>query len=742
MEYEEDVSSEDADMVPAGAEPSDKKAEAPERDRALVQKIIKEIKADKRHHEKAFKRMRRDMHVATWGAEEAWGADNYRANLLGRHVKMKTAALYAKNPKAVARRRETLDFTVWDENPATLQVAMQTAQQVQMAVQEAQIIPPQADPVTGMVIPVEPQLPPGAEQAQAVIADFQQGMQRRQFIQKYSKTLEILFAYALSEQKPLNFKHGMKQVVRRALTTGVGYVELGFQREYGPRPGMDAQVADITERLAHLKNLANKVQEEEITDTDAEMAELEHSLTALQSEEEVLVREGLIIDFPQATKVIPDRRCKQLDGFVGAGHVTIEYAYTPDKVKELFGVDVGQKYTSYTAGAGSSRDISEDDIWDSDYEWSGPDNKKGGMVCVWKYYDKVSGLVYFVADGYDGFLRPPSAPDVFVEDFWPIYPLTFNAVESEDELFPPSDVTLLMDMQREYNRSRQGMREHRDAARPRWAFANGAFGDEEDPLVIRNMKPFDAVGLNIDPTAKIGDILQVMPVPGVDPNLYETGQLFSDMQLVGGAQQAQYGGTSQATATESAIAANSTSSTDGAAIDDLDAFLSNIARASGQILQREMSEEKVKEIVGPGAVWPDLTLAEIANEVALEVEAGSTGKPNQAVEINNWKQIAPLLLQMPGLNPEWLLRETLRRLDDRMDLTDAIVSGIPAIVAQNQNTQPNVAEAENDPNAQGGQGADNAEKTPEQSGSDAPMGSNHETPPTIKYGADGSRLNA
>jgi hypothetical protein len=51
-----------------------------------------------------------------------------------------------------------------------------------------------------------------------------------------------------------------------------------------------------------------------------------------------------------------------------------------------------------------------------------------------------------------------------------------------------------------------------------------------------------------------------------------------------------------------------------------------------------MSEEQVKAIVGPGAVWPHLTLADIADEIFLEVEAGSTGKPNQAVEINNWKR--------------------------------------------------------------------------------------------------------
>jgi hypothetical protein len=40
-----------------------------------------------------------------------------------------------------------------------------------------------------------------------------------------------------------------------------------------------------------------------------------------------------------------------------------------------------------------------------------------------------------------------------------------------------------------------------------------------------------------------------------------------------------------------------------------------------------MSESSsVLKIVGRGAVWPQVSLAEIAGEVFLEVEAGSTGQ--------------------------------------------------------------------------------------------------------------------
>ncbi len=712
----------------------------PERDRRLVSELIRRIKDDKRHHEKAFKRMRRDMAIAMWGSDDKWDENSYRANVTGRQVKMKTASLYAKNPKSVARRRETMDFTTWDENPQSLQMAMMVVQQATQMLAVASQDPAAVaampiDPMTG-----QPQLPPEVMQAQAVVADYQQGMMRRQTITKFGKSLEILFAYALKEQRPIDFKRGMKQVVRRACTTGVGYVELGYQREYGPRPGMQEKLADARTRLDHIKNLAEQAQSGEIEDYSSEMAELEHSVRQLQAEPEVVLREGLIVDYPQSTKVIPDRLCKSLDGFVGARHLTLEYTYTVDEVKEVFGVDLGTEYTSYKTLDGSSSTYASDDMQDDAYGNSEPKKGKTSLVCVWKHFDKSSGLCYYVADGYGKYLREPAAPDVFVEGFWPVYSLTFNAVESEDELFPPSDVSLMYPMQQEYNRARQGLREHRHAARPRWAYPNGAL-NEEDIAKVKDVKPFEAIGLNIDPQSKLADILQSFPVPGVDPNLYETGQLFGDMQLVAGAQEAQLGGTSNSTATEASIAAQSTNASDNSSVDELDAFLTTIARDAGQILIRETTPEEVQRIVGPGAVWPGLnmevmSLEDIVSEVTLEVEAGSTGKPNQAVEVNNWKQMLPFLLQMPGINPLWLARETVRRLDDKLDLTEAIGEGIPSIAMMNQQKQP--AQGENDPNQQGAQGANNAEKPQGEAGSDAPMGSNRQEGGVPTQQADGA----
>lgn len=692
-------------------------------EKAHVQKIIAKIRADKAHHEKAFKRMKRDMFVATHGCEKGKSEDSYKANVAGRHVRQKTASLYAKNPKAVARRRESMDFAVWDENEQSLMLAFQTIQQATAMMAQTQGM--QAIDEFGNPVAAEPQLPPGFEQAQALVADFQQGYARQQQMKKFGRTLEIVFAQSLAEQKPVDFKTGMKQVVRRACTTSVGYAELGYQREFGPRPGMTEKLTDARQRLDHLKKLSAGLAAEEFDETSAEMAELQASIQALQSEPEIVLREGLIFDYPASTKVIPDKLCKHLTGFIGARHLTIEYIYTKQEVEELFGVDLAHCKGYAEPGAQNYNTTVPDDDEDQGRLPLDDRNNADTMVCVWKHYDKPSGLVYFVCDGHPGFLRPAAAPDVFVTDFWPVYALTFNAVENEDELYPPSDVGLLLDMQREYNNSRQGKRDHRRAAKPRWAYSNGAF-DAEDVEQLKNLAAFEAAGLNIDPDTDIKKVLMAVPVPGVDPNLYDTGEIMQDMELVVGRSQTNMGGLSKkATATGEAISAGATAASDNSGVDDLDAFLSAIARGAAQILMREMSEEKVRESVGVGAVWPAQTMTQISEELSLEVEAGSSGKPNQAVEINNWERLLPSLMQMGGIQPTWLARETLRRLDDRMDLNEAIVAGLPSIVAQNANAQPSTGDPASDPNAQGAEGGNNSTPPPGgPTGSGAAFGSN------------------
>jgi len=431
------------------------------------------------------------------------------------------------------------------------------------------------------------------------------------------------------------------------------------------------------------------------------------------------VREGLVFDFPEANSIIIDPMCRQLRGFVGASWICHELYLTPDEVMEIYSVDLKTQYLSHDM---KGRLTGPSDPYQNRVSYGETNDERSaeGLVQVWEVYDRKTGVQYCIANGYNDFLREPMSPDVKVETFWPVFALVFNEVEHQDHLYPPSDISLLLPMQHEYNRARQGLREHRRANRPKYAAPAGVLEDADKEKLATH--PANAV-IELQALAagqKVNDVIQPVGQIGIDPNLYEVRTIFDDIQLVVGAQESQFGGLSKATATETSIAESARMSSLGANVDELDGFMSEITRAAGQVLFAEMSVEEVKKIAGPGAVWPEMTRDQIMEEVFLEIEAGSTGKPNRAAELANIERIMPFLLQIPGIDPSWLAKELLKRLDDKLDLDSAFADKIPSIVAMNQQQQPGTG----DPALQGapGGGADNAPRQLPSGGGPAPIG--------------------
>ena len=682
--------------------------------KALVSVWTKRIQAAKQHWEDTvFKRMREDMKFAQglqWHDQTRMDDERYVANLTLRHLSNKTADLYAKNPKATAERRERLDFQAWDGRQESLMEAMQQISQFQQQYPD---------------VPLEQaaQYLPQLQQAQTVINDAQQGVQKQQMMDSIGKTLELVYEYQLDQQIP-NFKVQMKQLVRRTLTTGVGYLKLGFHRVYERRPDQADRVTDVSEQLALVEQQMADLEDGEIEPYQHEAEELRETLEKIQNEDSAIVREGLDLDFPPATSIIIDPKCRQLQGFIGARWVAQEFLLTLDQIKRIYEVDLQNGGFSPYDEAGNRKA--------EDAEPEGEDGEETGeqqRAKVWELYDRSTGLVYCIADGYGDFLEEPRAPYVKLEQFFPFFVLEFNALENEEALFPPSDVTLMRDMQMEHNIARQRLREHRDANRPKYGAPQGKLS-EQDKTNLQSGPAHSVIELQgLQPNEAIESVLQPLQFTNIDPNLYEVGSFFEDVLKVEGTQEASMGGTSGATATESSIAAQARSSNIASNVDDLDDFLTNVAHGASHILLTEMSEEKVREIAGDGAVWPSLSANEIAQDLWLTVRAGSSGRPDRAQEIQNFERLAPLLMQIPGISPSWMAREAAERLDDRIDLSQAYVEGMPSINAMNAQASDAMkagAGAEpttDEPTQQGDQGGDNAERQPE---SDTNMGPNND----------------
>lgn len=640
-----------------------------------VSEWVEKIDDAKAFWKKTFKQMKDNTEFAARGADKKWIADGcYRVPILNRHINTSVSVLYARNPKASVKRRRQLMYTLWDGRQDSLQAAMESAATT-------------ADP-----------------NAMAIIEEVQAAVQRDLMLDRMAKTLEIAWEYYLNEQSS-NYKQQIKALVKRTKVRGVAYFKLVFQRALKVQPEITAKIEDTTSKLAEIERLLEGKQQGDFTDTDAEAAQLRALLDDLKQQEYVIVREGPVIDFPQSDQVLIDPEVTHLKSLTGAGWIAFAYAKTREEIQKIYKVDLGEGFTQQSEGKEARQ---------------APISAKTGKekprkIDIYEVWNKDTEQRFTICPGYDGFLEPPAAPKPETSRFWPLFPVVFNEVDHDELIVPPSDVEQGKDIQNEYNRSREGLRQHRIAARP--YYVEGGRLSESDKSKLGNH--LDHEVLTVTALAAGEDINKLLmrgPTAPIDPNLYDVEIHYRDLQRVVGTQEADLGGPSDATATSSSIAENSRSSSNSDNIDDLDEALTDLSRAAGEMMLMELSKGTIIEIVGPGAVWPDhpQSRADAAKALLLEIEAGSSGRPNQAAELAKLERATPFLVQVPGTNPAPIARRYAELLD--IPLEDFIAEGAPSITAINAfmakqaaaaTAQPGTGDPATNPASQGGQGGNN-----------------------------------
>ena len=96
--------------------------------KALVKDWQDKILDSRKHHEKVFKRMRKNQDFAMQGADKAWkNSGKYTVPILPRYINQAVSSLYARNPTSTFSRRRRLQYQLFDGRSDTLQAAMQSA---------------------------------------------------------------------------------------------------------------------------------------------------------------------------------------------------------------------------------------------------------------------------------------------------------------------------------------------------------------------------------------------------------------------------------------------------------------------------------------------------------------------------------------------------------------------------------------------------------------------------------------
>lgn len=616
-----------------------------------VKRWQKKIRAAKLKFEPDMTRMKEDMefvHGIQWPRQESLNDDRYVANIVLREVNQKVASLYARNPQAEATSRDRMDFAVWDEKPETL---------IQAATGLMQGMP---DPL-----------------AMAIVQDYMQGVQHRQLLKRVAKTLTLEYQIQVDRQEP-DFKLQMKQLVRRVVCCGVGYVRISFSREGRVSINPNQTAVPLSVRATRLAQLSKDLEDGKFDSDDAKFQQIQTLSQSLSygmqdPTQQRNENEKLIFEFPSATSIIVDPCCTILKGFVGAEWIAVEYIKHIDEIKATFNKDD----ISVGSGDSDARAYSVDGV-------ATPPNvpsptgqtDEGKHVAVWEVFNKLTRERFFLCDGYKDYLLAPEEPQPCIQRFWPIISLTFNDTETvpglKSSIYPPSDVRLQRSTQIEWNRSRQRMTEHRTSNKPKYLTGAGWLADEDKEALREGYKPGTVIELRGLPAGSdVGKMLAPFQHSPLDPSLYTTDPLEKDLLLTTGSQQANLGPiTNRGTATEATISEQSRISSVGSNVDDLDDCLTEMARTGGEMMLREMSIQTVQRDCGKGAVWPMADRDEYVERIHLQVAAASSGRPNKGLEIANFERLAPLLMQA-GVNPAFLVKEGVKRLDDRLDVNEA-----------------------------------------------------------------------
>lgn len=634
--------------------------------RARVKEWLKKIDKARKKWEPDFERMRDNMDFVAgiqWPGQKTIKYDKYICNLTLRAVNQGVATLYARNPRVEARRRQRLDFQLWDGHMET----------VQQAVIQATVLGQM-----GVMVPPE---------IMALLTDYQQGRQRQQLIDKIGKTLEIVYQYQMDTQQP-RFKTQMKQLVRRVRVCGVGYIKVLFCRDYESELTQSETRVSAVDRAKVASNILEKLKEGKIEETDAEVEKLRSLVASLGTTpldaESANVKEHLIFDFPKATSIIPDADCRMLKGFVGAHWIAEDFFYPLDFINSFFELrgDKAVKPSSELRTSSQGDKFEETNLGNGEKQ---DEEKK--KVRITQVYDIDTKSSFIACDGYKDYIVEPE-PVESGKGFWNTFPVTFNDIEVEDgckaTIFPPSDVDLLRPIQIARNRARHALNRHRKANGPKYMYAAGTL-EEADLDKIEDAEDQQFIELkSVQPGTEPNKVLQPLETVDIKPELYDTNPYEEDAAFAAGTQEANMGPAQpNVTATVGSIAEQSRQTVAGSDVDGLDDSLTDVAQYGGELLFKEMSGETVRKIAGVGAVWPEQNKQDFVNEIELEVVAASSGRPNKVVEIQNWQQLAPLIMQAAQMPPQMqptiqaVIRESVKRIDDRLDPADFFPLPVP-----------------------------------------------------------------
>lgn len=574
---------------------------------------------------------------------------------------------------------------------------------------------PAPPPVPGAPPSQPGQPPPNPQQSQqetdgAVKAQVAKMMapyqKKREDAKQLAETLELVVHDAWNKAK---LKAAMKLATISALTVGIGWVKASWLEREGKDPVIEGQIRDAREQLSQIAATKIEIDSGECVDVEQKKAQLQQQIEGLQAKVDILVARGLVTDFVPAEDMQVSTDVRQIAqyndaswlamrAFKSFAQIRADYKglsdddirkitkYWPVKPKDTRGDDTGRIATDVVA--------EEADSYTKTGSFGGAENPGVALDttdmpvgeipafgCVWEVWDRRSGVVLTLAEGYDYYLLPAEPPQVSSFRGHPFFAVIMGSIDGKRH--PRSYVERSAPLLDEYNAVRTAYKKHRQRVIPKTAFDSTQYSQDE-VAKLEKATSVEMVALkSIMPGQPIAHALSVIAYPPVDMALYDTSTIRAELEIVWGIQEALSSSIRTAkTATEAQIQQQGTNSRTGYQKDGIDSMLTDMANYCGEIMLQTMTEEDVQDIAGPWALWPQgMSIDDLHALVSIDIVAGSTGKPDTAAQQQVWTQLLPVLKNSieeigklrNSTNDEIadclesLVEETIRRSGDRID---------------------------------------------------------------------------
>lgn len=548
---------------------------------------------------------------------------------------------------------------------------------------------------------------------------------------KFAMTLELVVSELWKQGK---LKKSAKKWVRAALTVGIGWLKGTFLTQQQPAPQIEKSLstyADQLERInAEKKSLA---QGDDTGDIDRRKLAIENSIKGLEARKQKQKRYGLMCDFVRSEDIQVSIDVTDITDYADADWVSCDMYVRSDTLTTRFTAltadDVSGAAKYYQRNVALKGDGEEQVLGDNSqdigqYSQTIPDgqgltpsgsSKVTSFAKIIEIWDRKNQLVRTIVDGVKKYAVEPYAPPQATARFYPFFGLWFYPVDGQRH--PQSLPWRLRKLQDEYSGTRSAQVLTRQRSRPGVLFNAGSLPPEEAEKLSRGVDG-EFIALQGVANTPVQNMFAPKPLPTYNPELYNTEPTVADMERISGVQEALSQGAGDQgdpkTATEANIEHQGFQSRTGSDRDNLEENLDELATYTAECSIQECPVSWVNRVCGPNAFWlgpndqpqpvPDpitgemsqpgptqgMDVEDLLTMVEVDIDAGTTGKPNTAADKANWATILPLLeksiLQIrqaqsmdPGLADALIriLRETLKRMDDRLDLDDFIPKGEP-----------------------------------------------------------------